>query len=249
MRVADPLPRGEERPAFETLDAGRVRVDEKFGEEDAATFAETFVINGDAERRFDEGPGRRDRPVEQGAAEALRVRLGDEAAGRRGFGQDAGLLELFKLLLVASRAEYLQRVAHLVDLGVGEVAEDAVEELRQAEPLFAADEEASDALSVKRRLASLARRAVGCRQDGQLLDGQGRRCRERLRRRFRDRLLLRHFRQHRTRTLETFRGRQLIGFQHFLQVRIVHLAHVRFHVRCRPTTCPADIFPRRLLTS
>ena len=110
--------------------------------------------------------------VDQGVAEPLGVRLGDEAAGRRREGQDPHDFEDLQLVRRAPGAVDVQLVAHRVDLLEAEVPQHRVEDLRQAQSLLSADHEARDGLGFQHRLAPL-RGAV--RRDEQRARHHGRR--------------------------------------------------------------------------
>jgi len=124
------------------------------------------------------GRGGREAPGQQGGAQALGVRLRDEAAGRRAVGQDARGLQRLQLLRVAPAAEDLEVVADGVDLREREVPEHTVEHLGQAQALLAAHHKARDRLALQDRLGPLGAALVGRRQDGDLLDGERRRVEE-----------------------------------------------------------------------
>lgn len=77
--------------------------------------------------------------VHQGAAQPLSIRLLDQAAGGCSMWEDAGVLQFVQLLWRTPRAVDLQPVALLIDLMQGEVSEDAIQDLGQAQTLLAAD--------------------------------------------------------------------------------------------------------------
>lgn len=113
--------------------------------------------------------------VEEGVGEALGVRFGDEPAGVGGGGQDAAVLQVFELPRGAARAVNLKLAADGVDLRQGEVAQDRVQDLREAQPRLAADHEAGDGVAVQEGLGAPVggqHPRVGRGQHGQRLRGE-----------------------------------------------------------------------------
>jgi len=156
-------------PAVHALYAGRVGIRVELRDQKTPTLPEALVI--DFEALFGEfqldgavqlllGVRRVRAPVDERVTQALRVRLGDEPAGRRGERQDPHHLQDLQLVGGATRAVDVQIVAHRVDLLEREIPQHCVEDLRQAQALLAAHHEARDGLALQDRLAPL-RGAVG----------------------------------------------------------------------------------------
>lgn len=223
----------EKSMALCTLDTLGTTVRVQFGHAHSLALSETLVVHFDLDGdRFVYQLGRRRIAVQQGTTQPLGVRLGDESAGRRRGGQNPRHLQLLQLLGVTARTVNLQIVTHLVYLREAEISQHTVQYVRKTQSHFPADDEATDTFTFEHRLGSLAVRSVRSREDRRkLLDGQGWRCHEGIRGRVRDRLafrqnrdLVRFFRtQHCTGTLETFHRTQLVGLEHFLEMRIVSL--------------------------
>ncbi len=100
-------------PAVHALDAGRVGTRVELRDQQTLTLPEAFVIDLEAllgELQLDGavqlllGVRRVRPPVDERVAQALRVRLGDESAGRRGERQDAHHLQDLQLVGGAARA-------------------------------------------------------------------------------------------------------------------------------------------------
>lgn len=171
-------------PAVQALDAGSAGVGVQLRHEESLALPEALVVHLEAplgELQLDGAGelllavGRVGAPVEQGVAEPLGVRLGDEPAGGGREGQDAHDFQDLQLVGRAPGAVDVQLVAHRVDLLQGEVPEHGVQDLGQAEPLLPAHHEAGDGLPFQDGLAPLRgpvrRHEEGARHDGRGLDG------------------------------------------------------------------------------
>lgn len=200
--------------------------------------------------------GRRRNPVQQREAQPLRVRFGHQATRRRGHWQYLTLFEHVQLFGRAPRTVNAQFIAHLVDLRKREVPEHGVEDLRQAQPHLTAHHEARDLLPFQFGFEQLTARLIRhvqhrvqrrlCRWNwrlptvGQRLGVTGatatgaRATRARvgagrhrgLGRADSDRSATDRLVQHRVRALQAPSRAYLIRFQHFLDVRIVHLLFI-----------------------
>lgn len=157
------LVRWEHESTVHALDAGGTRAGVQFRNKQTFTPTEALVIDFEALLSTFQLQGaqllvamRRIRTaVDQSVAEALSIRLSDQPAGRSREGQDTHHFEDLQLVRRAPGAVDVQVVAHGVDLLEGKISQDAVEDLRQAETLLAADHEAGDRLPLQDRLAPL----------------------------------------------------------------------------------------------
>jgi len=126
--IDEPLGR-EQRLALDALYARGVLLGVQLGHAHAAGLAEHVVEHFERERDRvvgrHRGRGRR-HPVQQREAQPFRVRLGHQAARRRGGRQYLTVLEHVQLLGRAPRTVDAQLVAHLVDLREREVPEHRV---------------------------------------------------------------------------------------------------------------------------
>lgn len=163
--------RREQPSALGALDTPRLLLRVQFGEAHPLALAEALVMHAEVQRAL----GRALQALcmmQQRAAQPFRVRLGDQAAGRRVLGQDARHLQLRELLGCASRAVDLQLVADAIDLVQREVRQHTGEDLRQTEALLAAHHETGDGLALQERLGALSTDRVGGREDGLRLLGR-----------------------------------------------------------------------------
>ncbi len=168
VTVDHKLVRWEHESAVHALDAGGARAGVQFRDKQAFTPTETFMVDFEALLGSLQLQGaqllvavrRVSTAVDESVAEALSIRLSDQPAGRSREGQDTHHFEDLQLVRRAPGAVDVQVVAHRVNLLEGKISQDAVEDLRQAETLLAADHEAGDGLPLQDRLAPL-RGAVG----------------------------------------------------------------------------------------
>lgn len=234
VRVADELLWREHALALEAFYATFTPVRVELGRAQPGAFPETLVVHFEGDGAL-EGPRRgEDGRVEQGAAEALGVRFRYEPAGGGAVREDAVRFELVELLGGAAGAEDLEVVALLVDLVEGELAEDRIEHLGQAEALLAADDEAGDRLALEDGLGAFAARRVGRRQDRELERNARARTGPAAGPRRESLALLLHLRgvplrEGRPRPVEAFRRAVLIVLEHRLEVRRYQLHFGQCH--------------------
>lgn len=222
VHVTDKLLGREPPMALEAFDAGGRDTGVHLREAKCPALAKTFVVYGETETalaRDDSSGWRRGGYVQKGAAETLRIRLGDEAATMGNAGKDPMVLEHVQLVASAPRTVDTKSIALLIDLVQREVAQHRVKNLGQTEPLLAADNEAGYRLALENGLRALAAGLIGGSEDGHLLDRKWLRLNEV------DVLDVRQFRLggDQSRALQTFRRAMLVAFQHRLQVgRYLH---------------------------
>lgn len=122
VSVTDECLRREQSMALRTLYTASTAVSIQLGHAHALALAETLVVYLDLEgRMLVQQPGGSS-AVQEGAAQTLGIRLGDEAAGRSRRRQYTRHFQFLQLFRITTGAENLQLVADLVDLRQTEVS-------------------------------------------------------------------------------------------------------------------------------